>query len=147
MGTNGDQSDYLCRIIAELQKSSMFLEMRADLQVKITFNAFINNISLNLRKLAKKSKLKVKLNNRASILKAFKDYEHYNEETIVHFNSLLGQHLVGGSHLVVIIYWPDHHLRWNSFANCVVARAKRILGFIKRTSKGLRLNDFSKVQP
>ena len=104
MGTNGDQSDYLCRIIAELQKSSMFLEMRADLQVKITFNAFINNISLNLRKLAKKSKLKVKLNNRASILKAFKDYEHYNEETIVHFNSLLGQHLVGGSHLVVIIY-------------------------------------------
>lgn len=36
MGTNGDQSDHLCRIIAELQKSSMFLEMRADLQVKIT---------------------------------------------------------------------------------------------------------------
>lgn len=38
MGTNGDQSDHLCRIIAELQKSSMFLEMRADLQVKITLS-------------------------------------------------------------------------------------------------------------
>lgn len=35
MGTNGDQSDYLCRIIAELQKSSMFLEMRADLQKEV----------------------------------------------------------------------------------------------------------------
>ena len=31
----------------------------------------------------------------------------------------------------------DHHIRWNSHVNCVVAMANRILGLIKKTCKGL----------
>ena len=31
----------------------------------------------------------------------------------------------------------DHHLGWNSHVNCVVAKVNRMLGFIKRTCKGL----------
>ena len=27
----------------------------------------------------------------------------------------------------------DHHIRWNSHVNCVVAKANKMLGFIKRT--------------
>ena len=30
----------------------------------------------------------------------------------------------------------DHHIRWNSHVNCVVAKANKMLGFIKRTYKG-----------
>ena len=31
----------------------------------------------------------------------------------------------------------DHHLRWSSHVNCVVAKANWMLGLIKRTCKGL----------
>ena len=30
----------------------------------------------------------------------------------------------------------DHHIGWNSHVNCVVAKANKMLGFIKRTRKG-----------
>ena len=31
----------------------------------------------------------------------------------------------------------ENHLRWNSHVNCVVVKANRMLGLIKRTGKGL----------
>ena len=30
----------------------------------------------------------------------------------------------------------DHHMRWNSHVNCVVAKANKMLRLIKRTCKG-----------
>ena len=32
----------------------------------------------------------------------------------------------------------DHHLRWNCYVNCVVAKVNKMFGLIKRTCKGLK---------
>ena len=40
----------------------------------------------------------------------------------------------------------DHHLRWNSHVNCVIAKANRMLGLIKRTCKGLHVHDLKTLR-
>ena len=66
------------------------------------------------------------------------NYENDSEETTIHLNFLLEQHRVGGSRRIQGVgVITENHLRWNSHVNCVVVKANRMLGLIKRTGKGL----------
>ena len=63
------------------------------------------------------------------------NYENYSEETTIRFDFLLELEEVDEFWDLGVI--TDHHLAWNCLVNCVVAKANRMLGLIKRTCKGL----------
>ena len=62
-----------------------------------------------------------------------KIYQNYSEETITEPEEVDEFRDLG-----VI---TDHHIRWNSQVNCVVAMANRMLGLIKKSCKGLNNED------